>query len=144
MVEAKHLTTISRPTLRYTLRTRTLTGQTVPPQTRQSKPSCSSVETALPLKPELYRDHFRGSEAPAAKRCRNLCFAMIAAFQLRQYDEPHDLFGDDLPVLFGPHHLWAEEVAGDRAPSWQGAQRIQTRLKRVQGANRAGDFALGR
>ena len=63
----------------------------------------------------------------------------LPLFCFRQYDEPHEFLRDDLPVLAGPGHLRAQEVAGDRPPGGQGAQRISARFERIQGADRAGN-----
>src|ERR1700689_4429137 len=67
----------------------------------------------------------------------------LPLFLFRQYDELHELFRNDLLILFGPRHLWAQEVAGDRTPDRQVHERVQAGLQRIQGANRAGDFAPG-
>jgi len=67
----------------------------------------------------------------------------LPLFLLRQYDEAHEFFRNDLPVLAGPYHLWAEEVAGDRATGRQMDERVPAGFERVQGPDRAGNLESG-
>ncbi len=73
-------------------------------------------------------------------RCQIGVSPALPLFLFRQYDEAHELFRDDLPFRAGPHHLRAQEVAGDRAPGREVHERVQAGFERVQGTNRAGDF----
>src|SRR5215472_1650477 len=78
------------------------------------------------------------TEEPNAKFVKSLP-QRLPPFPRAQYHDRHELFRDDLPVLPGPRHLWAQETSGDRAPSRQIPERIQACLQRIQGADRAGD-----
>src|ERR1700722_13389304 len=72
--------------------------------------------------------------------CQGTISRSLPLFPLRQYDEPHALFRDNLPVLFGSHHLRAQEAAGDCTPGREVYERVQACLERVQSADRAGDL----